>query len=124
LTSLTIFGPVNETGVNLTELGGDTENLLMGVGGVVTCVASSTLSASAVCDGPNLVVTIFNGDPNFEIIADSVTFFPSVGTGIYTVYGPITATNLVVNELGASPESVPLGNFNCFVSTTLTATAT
>ncbi|HRF99107.1 MAG TPA: hypothetical protein PLZ51_28040, partial [Aggregatilineales bacterium] len=65
-----LTGPSSWTGVTITELGGDGQVANLGD---FNCVATNTLSASAVCVGADLQVTISNGDPNFQITADSGT---------------------------------------------------
>jgi predicted outer membrane repeat protein len=116
-----LTGPGSWTGVTITELSGDGQVVNLGD---FNCVATNTLSASAVCVGADLQVTISNGDPNFQITADSGTLLTGLATGVHTITGPVNETNVVVTELAGDTENFPLGNFNCFASNTLTATAT
>ncbi|MCL4254935.1 MAG: hypothetical protein KJ043_14320 [Anaerolineae bacterium] len=115
---LALTGPLSVTNLTLTELGGDGESLNLGN---FTC--HNVLSASAVCIGADLHVTISAGDANFQITADSGTLLTGLGIGTHTITGPVNETNVNVTELGGNTENFALGNFNCFASSTLTASA-
>lgn len=118
IASHTINGAGSWVGVTVTELTGDLQSVNLGD---ITC--HTALSASAVCIGADLQVTITAGDGNFVISADSGTLNPSAPIGTQTLTGPRNETNLTVTELGGNVESMNLGAFNCFASSTLTATA-
>jgi hypothetical protein len=110
------LGPTSWS-VTVTETSGDLES----IGGAVSC--NKPLVASAVCVGADLQVTISAGDPNFQIIADSGTLLTGLGGGVHTITSPINETNVTVTELGGDTENLNLGNFNCVASSTLAATA-
>ena len=93
-------------------------------GASVGCPGDVILSVSAVCIGADLQVTISAGDNPFQITADSGTLLTGLGTGVHTITGPVNETNVNVTELAGNTENFPLGNFNCFVSEALSATAT
>jgi len=114
----TFTGPRNETNVTVTEIGGNTESLNLG-----DLACDNTLVASAVCMGANLEVNITSGDIPLELTADSGTLQTGFSTGILALTGPLNETNLTLTELGGDGENLNLGDFNCFVSTTLAATA-
>ncbi|MCL4254402.1 MAG: hypothetical protein KJ043_11570 [Anaerolineae bacterium] len=116
-----ILGPATWTGVTVNESAGDGEIFPLGD---ITCVAPIPISASATCIGADLQVTILTGDPNFQITSDNGTLLTGLGIGTHTITGPVNETNVNVTELAGDTENFALGNFNCFVSSTLTATAT
>jgi len=112
---VTIFGPLNETGVNVTELGGDTQNFPLGD---FNCAPSTVLSASAICVGKDLYVTIANGDAPFQITASSGTLATGLGIGTHIITGPVNETGVNVTELAGDTENFPLGNLTCVETTT------
>jgi len=118
---VTIYGPLNETKVNVTELGGDTENFPLGD---FNCVASTTLSASAVCVGKDLYVTIANGDTPFQITASSGTLATGLGIGTHVITGPVSETGVNVTELAGDTENFALGNLTCVATSTPSTSAT
>ena len=111
-------GGVNLTSITVTELSGDTQSLNLG-----DLFCQNTLVASAICVGPDLLVTITAGDGNFVISADSGNLHPSAPIGTQTFFGPRTETNVTVRELGGNVETANLGDYDCFPSAALTATA-
>jgi hypothetical protein len=115
---LSLTGPLSETNLTLTELAGDTESLNLGN---FTC--HNALTASATCISADLQVTISNGDALFQVTADSGTLLTGLAIGTHTITGPVNETNVNVTELGGNTENLLVGDFNCFVSNTLTATA-
>jgi len=72
------------------------------------------LSASAVCVGNNLQVTIGAGDANFNVTGTGGGGLPltNVGLGAYTLTGPSTWT-VTVTELSGDTETLNLGTFTC-----------
>jgi predicted outer membrane repeat protein len=121
ISSVTLSGAGSWTGVTVTERLGDRQSVNLGD---IACPITVPLSASATCIGADLQVTISAGDANFQITADSGTLITSVGVGTHTITGPVNVTNVNVTEFGGNSENFALGDFNCFASSTLTATAT
>jgi hypothetical protein len=112
----TITSPINETNVTVAELGGDMQSLNLGN---FNCVASSTLSATAVCNGTDLQITITNGDAPFSIsVTDSVGTMDSGGQplGVYTFTGPDTFTNIGITEDTGDLEVLNLPDVTCTAS--------
>lgn len=78
--------------------------------------APNTLSASAVCVGNNLQVTIGAGDANFDITGTGAGLpVTNVGFGTHTLTGPSTWT-VSVTELSGDTQTLNLGTFTCPVS--------
>ncbi|MCI0709501.1 MAG: hypothetical protein L0154_04995 [Chloroflexi bacterium] len=73
------------------------------------------LSASAVCNGPDLEVTIFTGDPPFDITASAGINMPvtNVGPGLTIINGPEKWDNLTVTETSGDNQTLNLGQFKC-----------
>ena len=113
----TYNGPLTFSNITIVELSGDMQSVDVG-----SLYCHNPLVTSAVCMGADLQVTITSGDGNFVISADSATLHPSAPIGTHTFTGPRNETNLSVRELGGL-ETLNLGDFNCFASSTLTATA-
>ncbi|MCI0708542.1 MAG: CSLREA domain-containing protein [Chloroflexi bacterium] len=78
-------------------------------------VGSTPLAASAVCNGPNLDVTISAGDGPFNITASAGVNTPvnGVNTGTTTINGPEKWDNLTVAETTGDTETINLGQFKC-----------
>lgn len=113
----TITGPVIETNINVTELAGDTENFPLGN---IICVASSTLTASAVCNGADLEVTISNGDSPFTVNVTTTSGVLSLGSvvlGTYGFTGPDTFSNISVVEESGDTETLNLPSVTCTATT-------
>ncbi|HRF97669.1 MAG TPA: hypothetical protein PLZ51_20825, partial [Aggregatilineales bacterium] len=111
-------GPLLFSNVTVEELSGDMQTIDYG-----NFMCHNALTVSAICIGDDLQVTITAGDGNFVISADSGTLHPSAPIATHTFTGPRNETNLTVRELGGNVESMNLGDFNCFATSTLTATA-
>ncbi|PJF29491.1 MAG: hypothetical protein CUN52_08130 [Phototrophicales bacterium] len=78
--------------------------------------APNTLSATAVCVGNDLQVTISAGDANFDITGTGAGLpVTNVGFGTHTLTGPSTWIVSVI-ELGGDIETLNLGTFSCPVS--------
>lgn len=107
-----LTGPAAWTGVTVTENGGDGESVVLGD---FACASpSSTLNASAVCSGDDLVVTILTGNAPFTISGTGTDLpLAAATTGIYTFSGPNTWTGLTVSEDVTDFESILLGDFDC-----------
>lgn len=73
-----------------------------------------SLSASAVCSGPNLEVTISAGDGPFDITASAGINVPvkELNVGLTTIYGPEKWDDVTVHE-STGLESINLGQFKC-----------
>lgn len=78
-------------------------------------MASTTLVASAVCDEPNLVVTITEGEGPFDITASKGDNVPLLGVplGVYTIEGPDKWEDLTVSETSGDLESINFGKVKC-----------
>jgi len=72
-----------------------------------------TLSASVSCVADDIVVTIPDGDGDFEIRDGSTVLMSNASTGTTTLFGPITTTNLIITELRGDGESLNLGGITC-----------
>lgn len=74
-----------------------------------------TLLASAVCNGPDLDVTITSGDGPFDITASQGINTPVTGVsvGTTTISGPEKWDNVTVTETAGDAESINLGQFKC-----------
>lgn len=108
----TLTGPGAWTGVTVTETTGVApESQLLGD---FNCVLGSALTASAVCLGPDLQVTISNGDTPFNITGTG-TGLPQLGVsaGIYTLTGPGSWTGVTVAETTGDLETLLLGDYTC-----------
>jgi bacillolysin len=75
----------------------------------------STLTASAVCNGPDLEVTINQGDGPFDIVASAGINLPmsGLGTGTTIISGPEKWDGVIVFENSGNYEFVELGQFKC-----------
>lgn len=82
---------------------------------------TTSLVASAQCVGPDLEVTITDGDSPFDVLASSAppgnSPLNDVPTGVYTGPGPGTWTNVQVAEQSGDSEVALLGNFTCTATT-------
>ena len=110
---LALTGPLNETNLTLTELAGDGENINLGD---LNCFASSTLTATAVCVGADLQVTISNGNAPFSIsVTDSNGVMNSGGNplGVYTFTGPDTFSNIGITEDSGDLETITIPSVTC-----------
>lgn len=85
---------------------------------------SQALLVEADCNGPNLEITIYNGDPPFNLTG-SGTDLPQmgVGTGLHILTGPSSWQNVTITEVNGNQEVENLGNFTCIASTPLDVTA-
>ncbi len=115
---VSLTGAGSWTEVTATERRGDRQFIDLGD---ITCPATVPLSASATCIGADLQVNIFTGDTPFDIVDDSATLRDDVPMGAILVPGPITVTNLRVVEQSGDGEIFPFGDFDCFISETLSA---
>ncbi|MCL4253556.1 MAG: hypothetical protein KJ043_07240, partial [Anaerolineae bacterium] len=81
------------------------------------CPGPLALTASAVCNGDNLDVTITSGDSNYNITAVSGPGLPlnNVSNGVHTLTGPAAWDDVTVTELSFDNEGVNLGDFICSV---------
>lgn len=79
-----------------------------------TDIPTSSLDATAVCNGPNLEVTIVSGDAPFIISASAGVNMPVAGVGLGTtvINGPEKWDNVTVTETSGE-EIVNLGQFRC-----------
>jgi len=105
----TITGFGSQTGVNVTELAGDTENFPLGD---IDCTPNN-LSASAVCVGADLYVTIGNGEAPFQITSSAGTLLTGLSAGLHIISNAGAQTGVNVTELAGDTQNFPLGNFNC-----------
>jgi hypothetical protein len=113
--TLIIPGPINVTALTATETGGNGQSTLIGTG-VYNCFASSTLTATATCNGDDLDITISNGNAPFTInVTDSVIPYNLTGQplGVYTFNGPDTFSNISVIEETGEPETLNLPAITC-----------
>lgn len=117
----TFTGPRNETNVSVRELTGDGQSL--NLGDFNCALPTSALTANATCIGTDLQVNIMTGDAYFEISADSGLLLGGASLNTHIIAGPLNETNVTVTEFGGDLQSLNLGDFNCFASSTLTATA-
>lgn len=74
-----------------------------------------SLIAGAMCNGPDLAVTISVGDGPFNITASAGINTPvnGIGIGTTTISGPEKWDNLTVTETTGDTESINLGKFKC-----------
>jgi hypothetical protein len=105
----TITGFGAQINVDVIELGGDTQNFPLGD---IDCTPNN-LSASAVCVGNDLHITIGNGEAPFQITANSVVFATGLNAGLHIITNAGTQTGVSVSELAGDTQNVPLGDFNC-----------
>ncbi|MCI0710704.1 MAG: M23 family metallopeptidase [Chloroflexi bacterium] len=80
-----------------------------------TTPPTQTLSAAAVCNGPNLNVSITQGDGPFTISASAGINLPvsGVSTGTTTINGPEKWDDVTVSETSGDFQSFNLGQFKC-----------
>lgn len=110
-----ITGPLNETNVNVTELGGDTENFYVG-----SFSCTGNLYATATCVGKDLQVNIISGDRPFQITSSSGHLADGLEIGTHIIPGPLNERYVNVTELGGETENFYVGDFNCSASSTPT----
>jgi hypothetical protein len=69
----------------------------------------------AVCNGPNLEVTIFSGDAPFNITASAGINMPvlGIGPGTMIVFGPEKWDDVWIIETTGDGELLDLGQFKC-----------
>ena len=118
--SVTLTGPNDWGTITITELSGNGEVF---TANNVICPVPVALSASAVCIGDALEVSIIAGDAPFEVFADSGVIDSPLTLGTHLLPGPLNETNVTVRELGGNGETQNLGDFDCFISETLSASA-
>ena len=110
----TSSGPGTWVNVRVIEQSGDFETVVLGN---FTCDTSAPdgLVASAVCNGPNIEITISAGDGPFNITASSGVGTPALGVGLgtTTVNGPEKWDNVTVTETSGDMENTILGQFKC-----------
>jgi uncharacterized repeat protein (TIGR01451 family) len=109
--TVSLVGPNTWTGLTITELGGDGEQLLLGD---FTCSPSTQLTASAACQGADLAITISGGDTPLNIggVGPSLPQ-TDVGVGATTLTGPGAWVGLTVAEAAGDGEQLQLGDFIC-----------
>jgi hypothetical protein len=108
----TIVGPETWTNVTITETTGDMQSYNLGDFSCLT--PTIPIVASAVCMGDDLQVTITAGDGLFSITGTGAGLpIEDVGTGIYTLTGPATWSNIIIYEGSGNFERPNLGNFAC-----------
>jgi rare lipoprotein A (peptidoglycan hydrolase) len=120
----TLTGPGSWTAVTVTETTGNGETLNLGS---FNCAAPTVpLSATATCNGPDLVVNIASGDGPFNITGTGPGLPANgVSAGNTTLTGPGSWTAVTVTETTGNGETLNLGSFNCAAPTVpLSATAT
>lgn len=120
--TVVIPGPISFAGITQAETTGDLQSRTF-VSISCPVVVTAPLNASATCIGANLQVTITSGDIPLELTADSGLLQTGFSTGILGLTGPLNETNLTLTELGGDAETLNLGDFNCFASSALSATA-
>ncbi|MCI0709275.1 MAG: alpha amylase N-terminal ig-like domain-containing protein [Chloroflexi bacterium] len=78
-------------------------------------MVATDLMASAVCNDPNLEVTITEGEGPFDITASAGINTPVTGVavGVHVINGPEKWDNLTVTETTGDLESINLGQFKC-----------
>jgi hypothetical protein len=108
----TLTGPGSWTAVTVTETTGNGETLNLGS---FNCAAPTIpLSATAACNGPDLVVNIASGDGPFNITGTGPGLPANgVNTGSTTLTGPGSWTAVTVTETTGNGETLNLGDFNC-----------
>lgn len=80
------------------------------------CTGEGTpLIVNGVCNGPDLEVTIVDGDGPFNITATAGQNMPvnGVSTGTTTITGPEKWDGVMVTETTGNTESVTMGTFKC-----------
>ncbi|HRF99252.1 MAG TPA: hypothetical protein PLZ51_28765, partial [Aggregatilineales bacterium] len=104
LGSHTINGPISTTNLRVVEQGGNTETLNLTD---QNCFLSNALTATAICNGASLEITISNGNAPFTINVngDVTTGNP---LGVYPFTGPNTFTIIIDEEAGDFETFTPL----------------